>query len=604
MPDMERRKLLGGIGVAGGLMGVAPMLGTLNAVAAPAAEIPAGGSTLSRFQINPGPKEPVRNKRAAVSADNLIVTEAMVRILALGGNAVDAAIAGCLVQAVVEPYMTNHTGTVTMLMWRAADRSIHQLDSGGTFPSGLPPFKPIPAMPSSYGAYPPSACIPGFMPGLKAMYGKFATLPWAELCRDAVRWAESGHEVTSFEYGVNLWGLDFTTYTAEGRDFYMPNGHLPMVGEIFQTPAMAETLRQVSAQGPDYMITGPWAEKFVALGNRLGWRITLDHMTETPPRWIKPLRAPVAGLEIAGLAPPQRQGLHTLMMLGILDALKVRDMAPDSAERHYFMAQALRWVERELGYINDPDFYHVPTAALLESRYHAQIARILKDSLPKVDLLDHVRLTAPDMVMRGAVPLSTAGLPAAKPGDFAQKQPPGSCELSVVDAEGNWVQMMNTLQSGGIPGYVVDGIPMVGSHAGFGMPGMPLDTRLTAGYRMRSIMGNTIVLKGGRPVFSLGTPGRPNYTVAQVLTNYALHGMSPVAAVDAPRLLPLTEDGALVIEDRLPKETIRALYGMGLPVRVAHPYDWHMGSFQVCWRDEQGYGAYADPRRCGVAAGI
>jgi hypothetical protein len=31
-----------------------------------------------------------------------------------------------------------------------------------------------------------------------------------------------------------------------------------------------------------------------------------------------------------------------------------------------------------------------------------------------------------------------------------------------------------------------------------------------------------------------------------------------------------------------------------------------MGSFQICWRDGPGapLNAYADPRRCGVAAGL
>jgi gamma-glutamyltranspeptidase/glutathione hydrolase len=35
-------------------------------------------------------------------------------------------------------------------------------------------------------------------------------------------------------------------------------------------------------------------------------------------------------------------------------------------------------------------------------------------------------------------------------------------------------------------------------------------------------------------------------------------------------------------------------------------YDFHMGSFQMCWRDEETgkLGATADPRRCGFANGI
>jgi gamma-glutamyltranspeptidase/glutathione hydrolase len=45
---------------------------------------------------------------------------------------------------------------------------------------------------------------------------------------------------------------------------------------------------------------------------------------------------------------------------------------------------------------------------------------------------------------------------------------------------------------------------------------------------------------------------------------------------------------------------------MGVTVRSAQPYDFHMGSFQMCFRDpETGeLGATADPRRCGVADGL
>ena len=69
----------------------------------------------------------------------------MLKVLAEGGNAADAAIAGSLVQSAVEPYMTNLTGTVTFLYWEAASGHLHQLDSVDTFPAGLRPFQADPA---------------------------------------------------------------------------------------------------------------------------------------------------------------------------------------------------------------------------------------------------------------------------------------------------------------------------------------------------------------------------------------------------------------------------------------------------------------------------
>src|ERR1700730_11095865 len=100
---------------------------------------------LSRYIVNPGPKTPVTGLKAAVTTDSAIVTETMLKVLQNGGNAADAGIAGALVQAAVEPFMTNHAGLITFLYYEAKTGQVHQLDSLGGYPSGLSPFKPIPA---------------------------------------------------------------------------------------------------------------------------------------------------------------------------------------------------------------------------------------------------------------------------------------------------------------------------------------------------------------------------------------------------------------------------------------------------------------------------
>src|SRR3546814_816561 len=364
--------------------------------------------------------------------------------------------------------MTNHAGLVTMLYYEAKTGKIHQRDSLGGHPSGLPPFKPVPPGMGGYSSMPPSAIIPGFMPGLKEIHAKFATKDWADLCADAVRWAETGHEVSTFEYGVNIFGEKFITYFPEGRDFYQPNGYFPNVGDVFTPPGMADTLRGVRDNGPDYMITGPWAEKFVAKGNDLGWKVTLDHMTETPPRWVDPLRFPYNEYEVVFLGPPQAQGFFSAITLGVLKHLGVRDMAPGSAEHIWAMGHALRQGARHWEYARDDQVYGVPRAEVLDDDYHKHLAMLIRGSRPKVDMTDHIRLSgdgtgATDM-------MSQLGGAGGKPRlvKHDDKQPSGSCEIAVVDAEGNWCQFMDTLQGSGIPGQVVGGIPMVGSHATFG----------------------------------------------------------------------------------------------------------------------------------------
>ncbi|AMO25431.1 hypothetical protein UC35_13070 [Ramlibacter tataouinensis] len=544
--------------------------------------------------------------KAAVTTDSAIVTEVMVDVLKAGGNAADAGIAGCLVQAAVEPFMTNHTGLVTFLYYEAKTGKVHQLDSLGAFPSGLPPFKPVPPSMGSYAAMPPSAIIPGFMPGLKAIHERFGSRSWGDLCAPAVKWAEQGHPVSTFEFGVNIFGEKFITYFPEGRDFYQPNGFFPNVGDIFVPPGMAKTLRAVAEHGPDYMITGRWAEAFVKKANDMGWKIKMDHMTEVPPRWVDPLKFAYHDLEIVSLGPPQAQGIYIAITLGVLKHLGIREMKPGSADHVWAMGHALRQAQRHWEYAQDDSIYGVPRDELLDDGYHAHLAKMISKSRPKVDLTQHIKLSG-DAAAGGDLMSAFTGT-GGKPrlAKSNSDQPSGSCELAVVDSEGNWVQMMNTLQGSGIPGMVVEGIPMVGSHATFGNLQSPMDATLVPNAKSRCIIGNTMVLKNGRPIASAGSPGNVHCTVPQVLSYLLDFKLDPYAAVDAPRMLPMTEARGIVIEDRLPTGTVEDLHKLGVRVSVSPSYDYHMGSFSVITRDEEtgNYIAVADPRRCAVADGI
>ncbi len=547
-----------------------------------------------------GPKPVVRGKKAVCSSSHPIVTETMLKVMKEGGNAVDAAIAGSLVQAVVEPHMTNHAGTVTFLYWEAKTGKSYELNSQGTLVQGLPPFRTFPPNLGGFamGAG-PMACIPGFMPGLGEMHRRFATKPWSHLCQDAIRWAEEGHPMHSFEFGVLEWELASNTYFPSGRKFFTPQGFTPQVGEFFKNEELAKTLRKTAEEGPGYFTEGEWAREFVKKANELGWPINLKHLKEIPPRWGEPIRFKHRGYEILQLSPPERQGLFCAIVLGILSNFDLSSMGhyTNSAETLYFLAHALRWAEWELGLLHDPKIFNIPYEEWLSDEHHRMVASVLKKSTPKIDLTEHVRLIS------GNPALAAAGLPTAGEGG---KQPPfGSCELSIVDKEGNWVQMMNTLQGSGIPGLVIGGVPMVGSHAQFDMRSS-ISGWLVGGGRVRSVIGNTIVLKEGKPYLALGTPGNVHVTVPQVLLNILDFKMDPYEASDAPRMLSLRDDYVLEIESRIPEKVVAGLARLGIRIKPLPLYDYHMGSFQICWRDEKTglLNASTDPRRAGMAGGL
>jgi gamma-glutamyltranspeptidase/glutathione hydrolase len=573
----------------------------LTGLAAPAASAP---QTEQEDQIladlpRQGPKPVVRGKKAVCSSSHPYITDTMLQVMRDGGNAVDAGVAGAIAQAVVEPHMTNHSGTVSMLFWEAKTGKAYQLNSSGTIVPEMPLFRPVPV--SLFGEGGPSSCavIPGFFPGMKAMHERFGSMPWDYLCQPGVAAAEEGHVMHSFEYRVLAEELQFNTYFKSGRELFTHDGFLPAVGERWRNPALAEALRRCAQEGPDYFITGGWAKKFIKAANSIGWGIKLEHMTAIPPRWQEPLRFRHREHEVLQLSPPEATGLVTAMFLGILPNLDVRALGhyTESAKTLFYVAYALRRIGQELENINDPEIFGVPVEEWLDPDFLARLARIIAGSLPKIDLTKHVQMTT------GPAAMAAMGLPAPE-----KKEPPqsGSCELSIVDADGNWVQMMNTLQTGGLPGMVVEGVPMFGSSASPGCLGSFINCWLTGGGRLTMVIGNTIVLRGGAPWLSLGTPGIPIVTVPQVLANVIEFGMDPYEATIAPRMYPMGDGYEIAIENRLPQQVVVDLAKLGATIVPGQEFNYHMGSFQVCWRDPQTglMNACADHRRAGKAGGF
>ena len=548
-----------------------------------------------------GPKPVIRGKQAVCSSSQPIVTNTMLQVMRGGGNAADAAIAGSLVQAVVEPHMTNHAGSVAALFWDASSEKAYHLNGHGTLVPDLAPFRPVPpigirfAMPGSN----PCAAIPGFIPALGELHHRFGTLPWAELCQPALEWARSGHPMSSFEYGVLQEELRFYTYFPSGRELFTPGGFLPEVGQTFFTPALAETMRRLAEEGPEYFTSGDWAKHFVAEANRLGWPITMQDMSAIPPRWQEPLRYAHNENEIIQFGPPERTGVFTAFVLGVLSHFDLKALGhySESGEMLYLMAHALRRAHWEVGLLYDPQNFEVPLDALLSEDYLKRVAEIIWHSRPKVDLTNHIGLVS------GKPALAAAGLPTGESGHH--HQPGGSCELSIVDAQGNWCQMLNTLQGGGIPGIVVDGVPMVGSHVATNMTA-DMSGWFTGGGRYRSIIGSTLVLKDGRPWLALGTPGNVYGTMPQVLSNILDYGMEPYMAAEQPRMDPLRDDYVLEIESRISNAVASELAAMGIQLQPLPMFDYNMGSFQMCWRDVKTgqLNSCADPRRAGTADGF
>jgi gamma-glutamyltranspeptidase/glutathione hydrolase len=98
---------------------------------------------------------------------------------------------------------------------------------------------------------------------------------------------------------------------------------------------------------------------------------------------------------------------------------------------------------------------------------------------------------------------------------------------------------------------------------------------IAPGKRPLSSMTPTIVLKAGKPVMVVGTPGgsRIISTVLEVIINVIDHGMALQEAVDAPRIHHQWLPDTLAAEpSALSAATVRSLTGMGYHVVPLEPW--------------------------------
>ena len=112
---------------------------------------------------------------------------------------------------------------------------------------------------------------------------------------------------------------------------YLINGRTPKAGEIFRNPRMAQTLKRIAAEGPDYYYKGEVAQKLVRCSEKLGGLFTLKDFADHRSDWVEPITANYRGYDIFEM-PPTTQGFVALEMLKILEGFDLKAMGQGSAD--------------------------------------------------------------------------------------------------------------------------------------------------------------------------------------------------------------------------------------------------------------------------------
>jgi gamma-glutamyltranspeptidase/glutathione hydrolase len=499
-----------------------------------------------------------------------------IRILEAGGNAMDAAIAACAVQCVVEPGSTGVGGDCFALYSRGGSDKIIAFDGSGWAPAA-----------ASVGALrtigvdtierhsPHAVTVPGAIDAWTTLARDHGTRSLQALFDPAIRIAEDGYAVapraaSDWANQAALLKMDPTS-----RAQMLEDGMPPATGAIHRQPLLANTLRAVAETGREAFYDGAIAADIVGYLRGKGGLHTLEDFASYRGEYVTPIKSVFRGYDVYE-CPPPGQGVIALLILKILEHFDATD-DPLGADRLHREIEATRLA------------YSIRDAVLADPRANTvDVGWLLSDRLA-----DTLRA---QIDLRGPI----GKLPAFVPADHKD-----TVYICVVDKDRNCASFINSLFHPFGSGLMApaSGVMLHNRGQSFVLQEGHPNAIAPHARPMHTIIPG-MVAKDGRVQMTFGVMGGHYQAMghAHFLSKVLHYGMDMQTAIDLPRIFPRPGTDVVEVESTLP-EPIRmelARRGFGLV-----PPSWAIGGAQAIWIDwERGSLAGAsDHRKDGCALG-
>lgn len=516
----------------------------------------------------------VHAMEAMVATSHPLATEAAMQVLREGGSAMDAAIAGSAVMAVVEPQMTGIGGDCFALVTPNGGGDVIAFNGSGRAPAAASGdrlreqgFTDIPV--DSIHA----VTLPGAIDGWFRLHGRFGRLDMARLLQPAIGYARNGYPVHA---RVARDWRKARTHLAKrdaARALFLPDGNSPAEGTIHRQERLAETLEIIAAKGSRGFYEGPVAEAMVRTLQAQGGVHTATDFAGVAGDFVTPISTDYRGRTVHQV-PPNNQGLTALMMLNLMEGFDLSALTPGSVEALHLEIETAR-----LAYAMRDR--HITELGDMKVTVEQILSKSWADEL-------RARIT-PDRAMTDIGPL---GLRTSD-----------TVYMTVVDRDMNAVSFINSIFDSFGSGILCPETGVLFQNRGHSFSLDPDHPNVLApGKRpMHTIMPG-MVTEQGKPVLSFGVMGGDYQPLGQarVISNLFDHGCDLQAVLDAPRVFPLGD--VVEVERSVPAEVLRCLAGKGHTLRLAED---PLGGAQAI-RIDHARGTLigaSDPRKDGCVAG-
>ena len=363
--------------------------------------------------ITAAPKHTAYN---AIASAHPEATVAGKTILAMGGNAFDAAVSVAGALAVVEPYSSGIGGGGFFLLHRADDGKDIFIDARETAPAAASADMFLDEHGEFVRGRSLNTALAAGIPGLPAAlvhlaenYGRFRL---EQSLAPAIALARDGFEVGQRYSRMAGFREKAFAASAEAASIFLDAGKVPAPGYRVVQPDLATTLQRIATFGNAAFYQGEIAERLVAGVKAAGGIWELADLMAYEVKERAPIVSSYHDIKVISAPPPSSGGIVLVEALNILEHVDLA--ALDGDTRMHAVIEAMRRAYRDRAeFLGDPDFYDVPTARLITKSYAAKL----------VENLDLERATPSDTL----------------PGIAGDPEGRNTTHFSVLDAEGNRV---------------------------------------------------------------------------------------------------------------------------------------------------------------------
>ncbi len=516
-------------------------------------------------------------------------SEAGARVLAAGGNAVDAAVAAAFAIGVAEPGQSG-LGGQTFILVHLADGRAAAIDGSALAPLRVDrnELERLQQAGQIFGDQ--MAATPGTLAALSLALERYGTLTLAEALEPAVELAVFGAPMTTFQRASLEHYIDRIRAADSLNRIYLKDGwELWGPEHRFCNPELGRTLLRLGERGAADFYRGDIARKIAAEMKRTGGYVTYDDLARYAAAVGEPLRGSYRGHEILSFPAPCAGGA-VIESLHILENFSPQLLATRGTDTAHLIAEAGR-----LAAFDD----------------HAVRSLDPRAAAHQVDKVHAARRAA---AIDFDAALTLADMTESEDGSWRDRD---TTQISVADRFGNAVALTQSLGRGfgsctGVPSL---GFPFNGVLEAFDAIRSSSRFSLAPLRRLFTSVAPTIVLRGGRPFLVLGSAGSAR--IIPIVVSLAVAVIDGKATLAEAQSLPRVfgsggERPAVAVEVAAPigRAAVDELRRRGFRVRTTSfpATQWDLstmgGANAVHVRSDGVLVGVADPRRGGLAAGV